>query len=293
MEKSKSLRSSLLLLLTAIIWGLAFVAQSKGMEFVGPLTFSFSRCVIGAVFLYILIKLFPKVFKRQEEYSKSSTIIGGVICGVILAFAMGTQQIGIASTTVGKAGFITALYIVIVPIINMFFGYKTDTKIWICVLFALVGFYLMSIHGGFSIGYGDLMVLISAIIYSIHIIVITRYSPKSDGVVMSMIQFAVAGVLFFIAMVLFEDFRFKNVLSAALPILYAGILSTGIGYTLQIVAMKDIDPTIGSMILSLESVFALIGGIIILGETMTTRESIGAALVFIASFVAQLPSRKS
>ena len=298
------LKNSLLLLLAAIIWGIAFVAQSVGMKYVGGFTFNAVRSLIGAVVLIPLIFILKKRNSPSDSASKASgrsdtssntvsnmqekktLIIGGIACGICLCLASNFQQFGIKYTTVGKAGFITACYIVIVPVIGLFLGKKCTKFIWAAVAMALIGLYLLCITDGFSIGKGDLLVLICAFLFSLHILVIDYFSPKVDGVKLSCIQFFTCGLLSFIPMLL-EHPNLGAILSAAVPILYAGVLSSGVAYTLQIVAQKDTDPTVASLILCLESVFAVLAGALVLHQIPTGRELAGCVLMFVAIVLAQ------
>lgn len=295
---SRKIRGNLMLLLTAFIWGLAFVAQISGAKEIGAFTFNFSRNIVAGFSLLVLIWLWPYIMKKPKEKESQainkSTIIGGVICGITLTIAMSFQQLGLSgarATTAGKGGFITALYIVIVPLAGIFIGKKVKLKTWLCVLLATIGLYLLSIEEGFSIQIGDLLVLISAFFYALHILVIDNFSPKSNGVKLSMIQFFVAAIISGIIMIMIEEVSFGSILNSIIPILYAGMFSSGIGYTLQIVAQKDTDPTMASLILSLESVFAVLAGVVILGERLSLRETIGCIIMFLAIVLAQIPSR--
>lgn len=295
---NRSLRANLLLLLTAFIWGSAFVAQSVGMDHIGPFTFNMMRNLFAALFLVVVIYFMDQSKKRvgnltpPSAQDKRTLLIGGLTCGVVLFIAGSLQQVGLLYTTAGKAGFITTLYVVIVPIFGLFLGKKVSTKIWVCVIAAAIGLYLLSITESFTIGKGDFLVFLCAICFSIHILVIDHFSPKVDGVRMSCIQFFVVALISMIPSFLFEAPAFSDIFLAMKPILYAAILSSGVGYTLQIVAQKDTDPTIASLILSLESVFAALTGFLILKETLTPRELIGCAIIFAATIVAQLPDRK-
>lgn len=288
---SKKFRGNLLLLLTAIIWGSAFVAQKQGMDFVKPFTFNAVRNFIATLVLMAVIPFFssPKTERFRED--KKTLLIGGIWCGIVLFIAGALQQIGVQYTTSGKAGFITTLYIVIVPILALFLGKKVDKKIWFCILVAGVGFYLLSIKDDFSIGKGDLLVFLCAIFFSVHILVIDYFSPRVDGVKMSCIQFFVCGLISMVAMFLFESPNIDGILKATIPILYTAVLSSGVGYTLQIVAQKDTDPTIASLILSLESVFSVLAGLILLKEVPTIKETVGCVFIFFAIIFAQLPSK--
>ena len=285
------LRNSFLLLVTAIIWGAAFVAQSTGMEYVEPFTFNCVRNIIGGLVLIPVIFLFRKLNGKKGPVVTKIELIGGICCGIALFTATSFQQAGIIHTTVGKAGFITALYVVLVPVLGLFLKKRVPLHVWGCVVLAVVGLYLLCItEGSFAIGYGDLLVLICAVVFSIHILIIDYFSPKGDGVVISCIQFLTCGILSGIGMVLTETPVLENIIDAKWSILYAGVLSCGVAYTLQVVAQKDVNPTIASLILCLEAVVAVLAGWVILKETLSLRELFGCALMFIAIVLAQLPT---
>ena len=291
------IRQSLLLLLTAAIWGVAFVAQSAGMDYVGPFTFNCLRSFLGgAVLLPVIFFLdrrqesSPGVSRKERGGGGRTLIVGGVCCGLALCLASNAQQIGIQYTTVGKAGFITACYIVIVPLLGLFFGKRVGVTLWGAVLLAVAGlFRLCFAKGAEGINQGDLIMMAAALLFSAHILVIDHFSPLADGVKLSCIQFFVAGILSGIAMVIFEEPRWDQIRAAAAPILYAGIFSSGVGYTLQIVGQKEMNPTVASLILSLESSISLIAGWILLGQSMTLRELSGCGLMFGAIILAQIP----
>lgn len=284
------------LLLTAFIWGVAFVAQSVGMDYIGPFTFNCARSLIGGLVLIPLILFLRKRDKSkkneiEEKAYKKNTVLGGICCGIFLCAASCFQQFGIMYTTVGKAGFITALYIIIVPILGIFIGKKIAPIVWGSSVIAVIGFYMLSISGQVSISKGDILVLICAVLFSFHILVIDYFSPKGDGVTISCIQFLTSGVICGILMLIFENPNLSDILAAYLPILYAGVMSCGVAYTLQIVGQKNMDPTVASLILSLESVFSVLAGWVILGQSLTGRELIGCSLVFAAVILAQLPQK--
>lgn len=294
------MRNSLLLLLTAFIWGVAFVAQSVGGEQVGCFTFNGIRSLIGGVVLIPVILFLDAQKKKElgeEKFSeqkgdKKTLILGGISCGVLLCIASNFQQFGISFTTVGKAGFITALYIIIVPILGLFMKKKVGPRIWAGVALATVGLYMLCMTAErFSISKGDFLVLICAGFFSLHILVIDYFSPKCDGVRMSCIQFFVCGVISMVIAFGFETPTLSGILTGWLPILYAGVLSCGVAYTLQIVGQKNMDPTVASLILSLESVFSVLAGWIILHQTLTAREIWGCVLMFLAIILAQLPEK--
>ena len=291
------MKNNAMLLLTALIWGCAFVAQSVGMDYVGPFTFNAVRSLIGAAVLLPVIALMDRLEgkdkKKAEKKGDTRTLIlGGVCCGIALGVASSLQQIGIQYTTVGKAGFITAMYIVIVPLMGVFVGRKVRPVIGLCVVIAVAGLYFLCMKGGFSLGGGDLLVLICAVAFSVHILVIDYFSPLVDGVRMSAIQFLVAGLMCSVPMFLWEQPQPAVILSAWAPILYAGVLSCGVAYTLQILGQKGADPVVASLLLSLESVFSVLAGWVILGQALSARELFGCALMFGAIILAQLPERK-
>lgn len=304
------LRQSLLLLLTATIWGSAFVAQSVGMDYVEPFTFTAVRNIIGAVVLVPCIGLLQKMRAKEElqggieggtldgvesqKQKRKTLLVGGVSCGVLLFVASNLQQFGIQYTTVGKAGFITAMYIVLVPILGIFLKKKVGLRVWSGVVIAVAGLYLLCMtDSGFSLQKGDVLVLICALAYAVHILVIDYFAPKVDGVKMSCIQFFVCGVLSAICMFLFESPDMTRILQAWAPILYAGVLSSGVAYTLQIVGQKGMNPTVASLILSLESVVSVIAGWVILGQALSMRELAGCGLMFAAIILVQLPTKNS
>ena len=285
-----------ILFLTAFIWGTAFVAQSVGMDHIGPFTFNYARSFVGGIALIPVVLVFNR-FKtperRQEERANRKTLlIGGVCCGAALGVASTLQQVGIQYTTVGKAGFVTALYIVIVPILGLFFHKKVSPKLWVSVVIAIVGLYLLCMSGSLTLQLGDFLVLLCAFCFSVHIMVIDHFSPKVDGVQMSCIQFFVAGILSGVGMLVAEGAPDPHaVLISWMPILYAGVLSSGVAYTLQIIGQKGVNPTIASLVLSLESVISVLAGWVILGQSMSGREILGCVLMFAAIILAQLPDR--
>ena len=294
------IRQSLLLLLTAAIWGVAFVSQSVGMDYVGPFTFNAVRSLIGAAVLVPCISLLKKLQKREEgqeeihkKEDKKTLLRGGICCGVILAAASSFQQFGLLYTTVGKAGFITAMYIILVPILGIFAGKKVGLRIGISVMIAVAGLYLLCMTESLRLEAGDILVLLCAVVFSFHIIVIDHFSPLVDGVKMSCIQFLTCGILCGICMFLFEEPSLSMILSAWKPVLYAGVMSCGVAYTLQIVGQKGMNPTVASLIMSLESVISVLAGFVLLHEVLSRRELFGCVLMFAAIILAQLPDRKS
>lgn len=295
--KKLQVRNTILLFLTAFIWGTAFVAQSVGTGYVGPFTFNCARSLIGGVVLipciWLLDRIAPAEKKRTPEpKEKKRLLTGGILCGILLCLASNFQQMGIAYTTVGKAGFITAFYIIIVPILGIFLKKKCAPTVWIGVILALAGLYFLCITEEFSIGKGDALVFICALLFAIHILVIDHYTELVNGIKMSCIQFFVCGILSGILMFLFENPRISEIIAAWQPILYAGVLSCGVGYTLQIVGQKRINPTVASLILSLESVISVLAGFVVLKQHLSGREVAGCILMFAAIILAQLPQKK-
>lgn len=294
-----TLRQSLLLLLTSIIWGAAFVAQSVGMDYIGPFTFNAVRNLIGAIVLIPCIAFLRRKNSAEQEIAygsqegKKTLLSGGLACGVLLFIATSLQQIGMQDTTVGKAGFVTAMYIVLVPVFGIFLKKRVGVRVWAAIALAVAGLYLLCMTGdSLSFQRGDLLVLCCAGVFSVHILTVDHFSPRVDGVKMSCIQFLVCGFLSGICMLLFESPDVGQILQAWLPILYAGVLSCGVAYTLQIVGQKGLNPTVASLILSLEAVFSVIAGWAILGQTLSGREKGGCALMFAAILLSQLPGKR-
>lgn len=301
-EVEKQIRNSFLLFLTATIWGTAFVAQSVGMERVEPLTFNAVRCLIGGLFLLPCMALLNHLFPQRKQALASqlhypslrhSALFGGMICGLLFTLASNLQAYGVKYTTVGKAGFITSSYIVIVPLLGLFMKKKVRLRIWMAVAIAMSGLYLLCMGEQLTLALGDLLVFLSAILFSLHILAIDHFAARVDGVLLSCMQFMICGILTLIAAFLFENSDIEALLAAAFPLFYAGIMSCGVAYTLQIVGQKDMNPTVAALILSLESCISVIAGWIFLHEVLSTKEMIGCLLMFVAIVIAQLPQRKS
>lgn len=293
------IRNTLILLLTAAIWGVAFVAQSVAMDDIGPLTFLCARSVLGGVVLLPVLAVLRKSgpghadeAPADRQKRRKTLLLGGVCCGAALCFASAAQQIGIQYTTVGKSGFLTACYILIVPLIGLLFGRKCGKLVWCGVAVALVGLYLLCIKDGLSIGAGDALTLLCALLFSVHILVIDYFSPKADGVQMSCIQFFVCAAIAGLGMFAFEQPSLAQLKAAWLPVVYAGVLSSGAGYTLQIIGQKGMNPTVSSLIMSLESVISVVAGWLILGQALSPREIAGSVLMFSAIVLAQLPNKQ-
>lgn len=298
-------------MLTSFIWGSAFVAQSSGMDYVGPYTYNMARNVLAFLFLIPVIYVIGKKKGVTDNMGSGTgideaaseganwksillpdrtTLVGGIYCGLVMAVASSLQQIGITMTTAGKAGFITALYIILVPLMGVFIGKKIPRIIWFCVVLAMAGFYLLCVKEGFSISKGDILVLFCSVGFSVHIMTIDHFTSKGvDGVKMACIQFAVAAIVMTPVMFALENPSVSGLLSAWMTIAYAGILSSGVGFTLQIVAQKDTDPTTATLIMSLESVFAAVSGCLFLNEVLLPKEILGCILVFVAVILAQVP----
>lgn len=285
------IKGNVMLLLTALIWGNGFVAQSVGMDYIGPYTFLCVRGLMGGLFLIpciFILNKFNFIDKSKKEDNKT-LLKGGILCGVVVCIANIFQQFGIVYTSVGKSGFITALYIIMVPLLGVFIKKKVEGKTWVSVFVAMAGLYILCINESVSINKGDVLSLICAFFFSIQILLIDHYSPLVNGVKLSCIQFLVAGSLTAIPMFIFEKPEIKSILAAYVPLLYAGIMSFGIAYTLQIIGQKYTDAAYASLIMSLESVFAALGGWIILGQTLSIKELLGAILMFSAIILAQVP----
>ena len=288
--KSRQVRNSLLLVLTAFIWGVAFVAQRQGGDTVGPFSFNGIRSLIGGAVLipviFIIDRIKPSDRKPRNRSDRKRLVIGGICCGTVLFLASSAQQLGLyMGTPAGKAGFLTACYILLVPILSLFLKKKCGWNIWLGIVIAVVGLYLLCMSGSLSFQSSDLMMLVCALLFAGHILVIDHFSPLVDGVRMSCIQFWVCGILS-IFPAFFSEMHHSV---AGIPILYAGVLSCGVAYTLQIVGQNGLNPTVASMIMSLESVFSVIAGWLILGEKMGGRQLAGCGLIFAAILLAQIP----
>jgi Predicted permease, DMT superfamily len=294
----------LLLLLAALIWGVAFVAQSVGMDYMGPFTFNGARFLMGSAVLVPVI-----LFRRKKadpaggrqvrtdrsgakENAGKAALMGGVCCGLALCPAALFQQFGILYTTVGKAGFITTLYIILVPLAGIFMKKTPSSRIWTGAVLAAFGFYLLCIKEGFSLSRGDALVFIGSVLFTVHILVIDHFSPKADGVELSCIQFLTAGVISSVLAFVFEKPELSALAEGIIPLAYAGILSSGVAYTLQVIGQRDTDPAVASLLLSMESVFSVLAGWMLLGQALSARELMGCALVFGAVILVQLPTGK-
>lgn len=282
---------NLVLFITAIIWGSSFVAQRKGMDFLGPFTYVAARYLLSFIFIYVLF-IYSKKKKKVEDIKrfKGSSVLSGIICGLFLFTGTILQQYGIVYSTASKAGFITVLYIVIVPILAaILLKDKISIQAIVCVVIAVIGFYFLSIKSDFTISKGDILLFIGSIMWAMHIIAVAKFAKNSDTLVLISTQFFVTFFISLIFAFIFEEINISDIEKAIIPILYAGVLSGGVGFSLQIVGQKYTNPTVASLILSLESVFAAIGGALILNEVLTTRELIGCIIIFVAVIFAQIP----
>lgn len=293
---NKQIYANIALVTVALIWGLTFTAQKIGMEFLGPYTFNAVRAILGSISLIpviILFKLMQRNKKRQYSPEKIKVrrirlLQGGLACGLVLFAGMTLQQIGMIYTPAGKAGFITALYIVIVPILSIFYKHKVALNVWISVGLAVIGLYLLCCQQNFSIAPGDALVIISAFMFALHIMVINYYSPKVNPVKLSCVQFFIAGILSAILMFTLETPKLTNIILAKDAIIYSGFFACGVAYTLQIAGQKNTSPVVASLILSLESVFAVIGGFFVLHEILSLKEFIGCIFMISATILSQL-----
>ena len=288
-------RSNLLLILASIIWGCAFVAQNVGMNYIGPWTFSTIRFLIAGFSLLAIIPILDKkrthVIRPKTKEEKKKLLLGSVLCGLALSIGSIVQQIAMLTVPVAKAGFLTTLYVLFVPIITLLFGKKIPLKVWVGIAMALFGLYLLSMAGNLALGIGEIFLILAAFLFAIHIIIIGHFSTRVDPVRLSCGQLLIGGFATVIPMIVIERPTITSILAAYIPLLYTGIFSSCVAYTLQIFAQKEANPTIAGMLLSLESVFAALAGYLILNQVLNTRELIGCVLIFIAIVIAQLPDR--
>ena len=287
-------KGSLELMLAALIWGVAFVAQRVGMEYVEPFTFNGARNLIGGIVILPCIRLLKRgrgsPGKSMSRAEKKQLFIAGLVCGFFLFIASNLQQIGIKYTSVGKAGFITAMYIVLVPLLGVFIGKKVGIRLWISVALAVAGLYLLSITDSFTISRGDLYVLLCALAFAFQIMAVDYYADKVDNIWLACMEFWVCGLLSLIPMALFEHPSLSGLWAARIPLLYAGLLSCGVAYTLQITGQRLLSPALASLIMSFESVISALAGWAILHQRLSARELCGCAVMFAAILLAQLPS---
>lgn len=292
-ESKKSLVYTLLLVLTAIIWGAAFVAQSVGMDNVGPYTFNCLRFFLGVIVLVPVILIKDGKTTTSCKWNNPKLIKASVVCGIFLFLASSTQQIGIMYTSVGKSGFITAFYIVLVPIFSIFLKKKPSILIWISVILGIIGLYFLCIKDeSFSISKGDPYLFACAILFSCQILAIDMLAPEVDSLKLSCLEFLVAGILGLVPMFI-EGPTLSGIMGASVPLMYAGFLSCGVAYTLQVVTQKHVKPAVASLVMSLESVFSVLFGFIILKQVLSLREILGCAIMFAAVILSQFePGKK-
>lgn len=313
--KHNQMRQVVFPILAALIWGTAFVAQDVCADVIDTFSFNAIRSYVAVLVLLVIIAIFnavkkdkPQLSQAEKKAANKQLWLGGFCCGTALAVASNFQQAGIvAGTDGGKAGFITALYVVLVPVFGLFFRRKVSLPVWVAVALSVVALYLLCIKGDFGFAPGDLLLLVCAVCFAIHILVIDHFTVTVDGLKLSCVQFLVAALWATLAKLvcvllgingigdvstvtsIFASPDWNGILSCALPILYVGVFSSGVGYTLQILAQKDSNPTVVTILLSLESVFAVIAGAIILHQQMTGREYLGCVLMFVAVLLAQIP----
>lgn len=290
----KQLIGNLYLFVAVLIWGSTFVAQSVGMDSVGPFTFLAVRSILAVVFLLPVIALFESkdIKSYISKWRDKRLWIGGILCGLSLFVAASLQQVSLVDTDAGKAGFLTSLYVVLVPVIGLFLGKKPTVNIVISIILAVVGLYLLSCVGDATIRVSDLMLLGSALSFAVQITLVERLGSNTDGLRLNVIQCLTAGVLSGIVMLFAEDVTMSSILNCSLPLLYAGVLSSGIAYSLQVLGQQHVESNTASIIMSLESVVAILCGWLILQERMTPWELSGCALVFIAVILSQIAPKK-
>lgn len=283
--KKDNIQGSLILLVTATIWGFAFAFQSAGMEYVGPFTFMVLRNIIGTIVLLPLA-----IVNKEKSESTKTLVFGGIICGIALGTAGSLQQYGIVYTTAGKAGFITALYIIMIPIASgIFMKQKCPKNVYPAVALAIIGLYFLCINGEFIISRGDFFEFMCAVVFTVQILAVAHFSSRVNVFKFACIEFVAAGCTALIPAVLTETFSFSMLRGGWVSVLYTGILSSGAGYTLQIIGQRKLNPTVAAIIMSLESCVSVIGGWLILGQALTAREIIGCVIMFAAIILAQLP----
>lgn len=296
MKKSseKKILGFFLLFLTALIWGVAFVAQSVGMDHIGPYTFNTGRLLLGALvtmpWAIMELKKQKNAEEEREVYirKRNSSVIGAAFCAVVFFLAVNLQQFALIGSSVANVSFITTLYILIIPIIGMFLGKKHGLSIWIAIAIAVVGMYLLCIKEGLVLEMGDILAFICAVMFALQILIVDHYVPKSYVIVLSCTQNLFAGLISFVFMLIFEGVNLEGIKTAWLPLAYTGILSTGLAYTTQMLGQKYLKPTVASLIMSLESVIAAIAAWLIIGQALSLREMLGCALVFVGVIIAQI-----
>ncbi|MBR2338544.1 MAG: DMT family transporter [Clostridia bacterium] len=293
-QAQRLLRSVICPLIAAIIWGSAFVAQGVGAETIPPFAFTATRSWIGAGFLFILSLIIrrktPSPFRRENRTYRHNLFLGGLACGVMMCIATNLQQAGMADTDPGKAGFITSLYVVLVPIFGLFCRRRAPYTVWIGTVIALLGLYFLCITDSLSVAPSDAVILLCAVFFSFQILIIDRVSPRVNGIHLCCVQLLVNAVISTVLTFVFEQPKFDAIVACWFPLVYVGVMSSGIAYTLQIVSQKNSNPTVVTLLLSLESVFAVLTGWLLLGDTLSAREWLGCALMFGAVTLANIPA---
>lgn len=287
-------RHTIFPILAAFIWGTAFAFQSMCTDYIPPMTFNAIRGLIASITLFVIYVIYKKARSRvsaPEKINKKKLILGSLSCGIFLSLATNMQQLGMGGTSAGKAGFITALYIVIVPILGLFLKKRCGLRVWISVLIATVGLYFLCMTEKLTISPSDFYVLICAVFFSVHILIIDTFTKDVPGILLSLGQFIVVTIISGLGMIFFESPTAAGIIKCILPTLYVGVFSSGVAYTLQIISMKGANPTTVSLLLSLESVFSVLGGAVILNEVLSGREYVGCALMFAAVILSQLPEK--
>lgn len=289
-NNKKTLISELLLLIAAIVWGFAFVAQKVGMDSIGPLAYNGVRFLVGSITLLPIIWFIDRKKTKNSDIKSSKIILwkAGILSGLILFAAATIQQIGIVYTTAGNAGFITSLYVILVPVFALFLKHKVHFQTWLGAIIALAGFYLLSVNEGFTLVLGDALVLLSAVFWAIQVLLASYYASKVSIIKLAAIQFTLTGILSLVLSFFFETYELQNILDAAIPILYGGVMSVGLAFSLQLIAQKNVKPSHAAIILSSESLFAAIGGWILLNEQLSHREITGAVLILAGIILSQL-----
>ena len=296
-SKFQRYRSNVFLFIAALIWGTAFVAQREGVDVLHPITYNGIRNFVGCIALMPVILIMTASSRKkgtQIKMNPKTLIIGGIICGIILFTASTLQTMALVDADEGKAGFMTALYLIIVPIIGIFMGKKVRPVIWISVVLATFGLYFLCVKEGtsFSFNKSELLLLACAFVFALHIIAIDYFSPKVDGVKLSFIQFFVVGIISLVYIIAVDRPSFEEIKACTIPILYAGVMSSGVAYTFQILGQKNAEPAVASIIMSMESLFALLAGILISGNEPGVRAIAGCAFMMVAIILVELPERK-
>ncbi len=294
-NKFSGIGAELLLLLAAIVWGFGFVAQKSGMESIGPMAYNGLRFILGSICLLPLIWLYKrKEVKTKPVASKNSELWkAGLISGLVLFAAAAIQQIGIVYTTAGNAGFITSIYVILVPIFGLFLKHKVNMQTWIGAILALIGLYFLSVSEGLTLVIGDILVFGSAFFWAVQVLLASYYAVRVNVIKLAAIQFALIGVLSLIISFFTETYGFQNIYDALIPIMYGGVMSVGLAFTLQLIAQQKARPSHAAIILSTESVFAAIGGWLVLNEELTRVETMGAAMMLIGVILSQLRKRRN